>query len=227
MSEDNQATTTHPGIGAYKRVDGLGLFLQIALALSVLVAAYVLYADVTYINVVDQILDGTYRGTFDEAVAVEERFLATAWVVLPFYLSVGIVWIIWMFRMYRNVTRAFGRPRQYRVGWAIAGWFVPIWSLFRPRQVMGDIWNGSAASARQRQPWFFNAWWAAWLLISWISQVAVRAQPDAAEDLPGWLRLVTGLDLLMVPAAVLSIIVVRATTQRHEDMARQRATAAF
>jgi len=104
-------------------------------------------------------------------------------------------------------------------------------NLFRPKQVMNDIWRGSdpelprlASSWRERRvPALLGFWWAAWLISNWISNVALRTALDAdpLRPTPEELRTETtaqvAADISDVVAAILAILVIRKLTARQEE----------
>ena len=53
---------------------------------------------------------------------------------------------MWMFRAYNNVDAVAPGARRYDGGWAIGSWFVPILNLFRPKQIINDIWRAATGS---------------------------------------------------------------------------------
>lgn len=55
----------------------------------------------------------------------------------------GILFIIWFYRSHCNLKALGNRYLKYGSGWAIGGFFVPILNLFRPYQVMKEIWMKS------------------------------------------------------------------------------------
>ncbi|MBW2278874.1 MAG: DUF4328 domain-containing protein, partial [Deltaproteobacteria bacterium] len=65
---------------------------------------------------------------------------------------------------------------RYAPGWAVGSWFVPIMNLFRPVQMMGDVFRISASiradSSPRGMPGLVQAWWAAWLLSAVLSMFA-------------------------------------------------------
>src|SRR3712207_1026141 len=60
---------------------------------------------------------------------------------LAFYIVAAIFFIAWFHRGYRNVDAIGPQWRRHGTGWAIGGWFVPILSLWRPKQIVNDMWR--------------------------------------------------------------------------------------
>jgi hypothetical protein len=94
----------------------------------------------------------------------EVRLAATA-VILTDVVA-AVVFITWLYRLVSDIDRRRPGTLHHGTGWAIGGWFVPIWSWFRPKQVVDDAWrSASPANAwTTRSPWWVNGWWAAWVI---------------------------------------------------------------
>lgn len=145
-------------------------------------------------------------------------------------LLVGAVaFIHWLRLVYANLT-ALGHPDlRFHRGWAIFGWFVPIISFFRPKQIVNDVWRGSdpigssggEETWREPVPALFGLWWAGWLIANIGSNAAGRYYLIAEEV--GELQAATvaylAFDAISALTAVLAWLVVRRTTRRQEERA--------
>ena len=88
----------------------------------------------------------------------------------PLTLMTGVTFISWLYLAAVNARRR-GAALRRPAGWAIAGWFVPVVSLWRPKQMLDDVWRASVpgipagVDLRQvRKSSLVTAWWTAWLL---------------------------------------------------------------
>ena len=115
-------------------------------------------------------------------------------------------------------------------GWAIGSWVLPILNLFRPKQIMNDIWRASDPALpagevhgwqRAPVPGLLHWWWAAFLVGAGGSDVAGRmaeaSEIVAARQSAGTLAMVTDGGAIL--GAVLAVLVVRAVTSRQEGRA--------
>jgi serine/threonine protein kinase len=59
-------------------------------------------------------------------------FVVTAW-----------LWLAWFRRAYLNLPALGARRLRFRPWWAVGAWLVPVFSLFRPKQVLNDVWRAS------------------------------------------------------------------------------------
>ena len=87
-----------------------------------------------------------------------------------FGLGAGILFLIWSHRAYRNIQRVGGRT-QFTTKWAVWSWVIPGLNLFRPKQVLDEIWRASAAGMRLEGGSWRNAPVPARLMALWTSWV--------------------------------------------------------
>lgn len=85
-------------------------------------------------------------------------------------LAFCILFIVWFYRAYENVSKADPAKATIATGWAIGCWFVPIMNLFRPHRIMLEIWDGTQTAAAEQgkflpaeRPIQVNVWWICWM----------------------------------------------------------------
>jgi hypothetical protein len=107
-------------------------------------------------------------GGFDlaDAQARDNEVQHAAIVVGIVNLVTAVLFITWLFRLVTDVDRRRPGTLRHRTGWAIGGWFIPLFNLVRPKQVVDDAWrSASPASAwATSSPWWIQAWWASWVI---------------------------------------------------------------
>ena len=71
-----------------------------------------------------------------------------------------------------------GQPLRFGAGWSIGAWFIPIFNLWRPKQIANDIWRGGDPAARDNSAWaalrvspLVHWWWALYLLAGMIGGI--------------------------------------------------------
>jgi hypothetical protein len=60
-----------------------------------------------------------------------------------FLVTAGL-WLAWFRRAYRNLPALGARRLRFRPWWAVGAWLLPVFSLFRPKQLLNDIWRASS-----------------------------------------------------------------------------------
>jgi hypothetical protein len=152
-------------------------------------------------------------------------------------LAAGVVTIIWMYRMAKNV-RAFGRATTWSPLFAIFGWFLPPMVLYIiPFLMLRELWKASDASITERS----DSWkksgenvvlWVWFAMFGLIPTVILAFQvgtltangipsgdlDSIAESLDdvGVVAIATGT--VSILAAVVWILFVRQLTSRHKSL---------
>jgi Domain of unknown function (DUF4328) len=161
-----------------------------------------------------------------EADANDLRQLIVGSVQSAIFVLTAVLFIAWFRRAYRNLPALGAYGLRYGSGWTIGGWFVPILSLWRPKQIANDIWRASDPELPPEEgagwmdghvPVLFQGWWAAYIAMSAVSSFAFRSG-IGAEDLETTKSVNSAFltaDTLSVLTAVLAVFVVRRTTRRQ------------
>lgn len=55
--------------------------------------------------------------------------------------GLGVAFVLWTSRVYRNLPALGADEPRFRPVWAVLGWFVPVVSLWRPKQLIDDAWR--------------------------------------------------------------------------------------
>lgn len=152
------------------RLRGLGTWVKLAFAATVAASVAQLVANQNYIGLENGIIDGepsslAHIGSASHAVHVTHS------ITLVVELITAIVFIAWFYRAYCNLVRSGISDLRFGPGWAVGGWFIPIFNLFRQKQIANDIWKASASAgtvglARRGEiplSGVLNWWWALWI----------------------------------------------------------------
>jgi hypothetical protein len=172
-----------------------------------------------------QLMDRFIAGeevTESEATANDNRQRAFGIIQFALGIAAAVVFIRWLHAAYKNVGLVAPAERRYATGWAIGSWFVPILNLFRPKQIVNDVWRAGGKDVEDAQPgWLLAGWWLLWLLGNWAVSIAARryAGADTAEELKTGTILFMVSDTMSVIGAVAAIYVVRQATDRLDAKA--------
>jgi hypothetical protein len=179
-----------------------------------------------------------------DGASSSDLYLWVGLVQAAWFLVTAGFWLAWFRRAYLNLPALGARRLRYRPWWAVGAWPLPVFSLFRPKQVLNDIWRASdpdlppdQAAAWRKRPVaeLLGWWWLAFLasvLVRSITTEAVHAAADLMllgllpEQLDRFqpsagLQIVA--DLLTVVCGLLALRVVRRTTARQEERATRLA----
>jgi serine/threonine protein kinase len=184
-----------------------------------------------------------------DGASTGDLYLWVGLVQAGWFLVTAGLWLAWFRRAYLNLPALGARRLRYRPWWAVGAWLLPVFSLFRPKQILNDIWRASDPNLPpdQTDTWrkrpvaeLLGWWWLAFLasiLVRSVTTEAVHAAADVMllgllperfdrfQPSPGMQVLA---DLLTVVCALLALRVVRRTTARQDDRAgRLAATGAL
>jgi len=148
------------------------------------------------------------------------------------------VFIAWFFQAYKNMRRLGVQNMRYGNGWAIGSWFVPILSLFRPKQMANDIWRGSERGADVNSGWkqvqvpaLVHWWWGLFLAQGLLLYAGQETIESGYHDLFTFNALESGLDqiktgatlevigqILSIAGIVTAILFVSRVTERFAEI---------
>jgi serine/threonine protein kinase len=160
------------------------------------------------------------------------------------FLVSATLFLAWFRRAYANLAPLGARRLRYGRWWTVGAWVLPVFSLFRPKQLLNDIWRASDPDLppdmgdrwrrRQVTP-LLRWWWVAFLASILVRSITTEAVRTAASVMTLGL-LASQLDrfeatadvqvladLLTVLAGLLALRVVRRTTIRQEQRAARLA----
>lgn len=161
--------------------------------------------------------------------ASDSFYASTGIAQIGSFVITGILFLAWLKRTSRNQA-ALGTRAKYSPGWAVGAWFVPFLNLYRPMQIVQEIYSNSARTAAgglrtaSSSP-IVSVWWGGWILCNALSRVGGRMQ-SAAEGPELLSKLSTGTNILIVAdvvslvTAVLAILVVRQITSLQTTAAQ-------
>jgi Domain of unknown function (DUF4328) len=146
-----------------------------AIVTSCFVAVWFSLAD---LNLLDRIDSGAVVGD-DELAASDNRIMVIGIVQLAVSVAAAVVFIRWLRAAYRNADVLAPGVRRFGHGWAIGAWFVPILNLWRPKQIVNDVWEaGAMPGDGRRPPILLLAWWLSWIAGTLLGRLALRSNAD-------------------------------------------------
>lgn len=142
----------------------------------------------------------------------------------------AVAFLVWFHRVHKNLPALQGRELKYTSGWAIGGFFVPILNLFRPLQVMREVWHGSNPTTLERDqmddgpmvrnqlgtPALVGFWWGLFLTASFLGNLIFRlalSNDHSIDDLQRMTFLLVASDVLDVPAVLVAVRLIGRITE--------------
>jgi hypothetical protein len=135
----------------------------------------------------------------------------------------AITFLKWIYRAYKNV-RGFGAEGlRFSPGWAVGYYFIPILSLFRPAQVMSEIWRASYDPrnwTRSPGTWLIATWWTLFLLYSGVTQVSLQLGIQASTNDQWTLAAVFAIlgDFFSLPLTIVLLRLVTEIYKRQKEL---------
>ena len=128
-----------------------------------------------------------------------------------------VLFLMWMYRSYDNLFKLKNGEMSETPGWAVGYWFVPIVSLFKPYQVMKEIWEETQiAVLPETEKWnvkngyIVGAWWTLYLMSN-ISSYAVTFMFRDNSSIDGLMLLTSALmfsNLFMLLNKVVTLVMI-------------------
>ncbi len=194
------------------------------LGLIVLTNVIAIWSDLLELDLLDRVIAGG-EVSDSEATSNDDRQALVGLIQTGVYLATIVFFIRWLYRAYKNVDAVMPGARRYGHGWAIGGWFIPILSCWRPKQVVNDVWWAGTPEGQNANRWpglLLGAWWVSFLITSVLGNIASRTGTgvDATtEQLRDGTMAYLVADSFDCVAAVLAILTVLAVTRRMEAKA--------
>lgn len=124
--------------------------------------------------------------TIDAANANDTREAIIAMLFLIAYIISGITFIMWFRRAYFNLHQKV-KTLSFSEGWAAGSWFVPIVNLYRPFQIMKELYektkyllkNKNESIQLEFKTNLLGIWWGLWILNNFYGQITYRLFKDA------------------------------------------------
>lgn len=165
---------------------------------------------------IKRIAVGNY--TEEEVVSNDQRHTMIAYIYLGILVITAIVFIFWFRRAYRNLDLSGRANTQHADNWAVGCWFVPFLNLYRPFEIMKEIWIKTQQSIpnllNTKSSQIIGIWWVTWLVSSIIANIGNRfISQSSIEDYITSVKVQIVSDVLEVVALVLIITIVKQTSR--------------
>jgi hypothetical protein len=114
-----------------------------------------------------------------EANDTRESLIGILYLIV--YVVSAVTFIQWFRRAYFNLHQRI-HDLSYTEGWAAGSWFVPILCLFRPYQIMRELYRATGQLTRGKEAGtgvnlstnFLGLWWALWVISNVLGQFNFR-----------------------------------------------------
>lgn len=171
-------------------------------------------------------------------VAVSEILYVIVGLLHPLVFILTVVaFLMWLHRAYRNLRALTTEPLEATPGWAVGYWFIPIVHLFRPYQIVKEVWNKSdpvrdlsgtfLSSEPMRSTTLLGVWWGFWIVYNILGNISGRLgwRAETVGDIltANWFDLASGV--FGIAAGACAILVVRQINEMQETKTRRHVPA--
>jgi len=145
------------------------------------------------------------------------------------YIISGIVFIQWFRRAYFNLHQK-KEFLSFSEGWAAGSWFVPIVSLYRPLQIMKELYEETRdfliskgeTFHKDLTTNFLGLWWTLWIVNNLIGQIIFRIDADTLPVLKGVTFLSLAGNAIGIILAFVTVKVIRDYAEAEELLFRMK-----
>ncbi|WP_162426577.1 DUF4328 domain-containing protein [Pontibacter pudoricolor] len=164
------------------------------------------------------LLEDAASGIFsEEAMAANDaREQLVAGIYFLLFAGSGLAFVLWFRRAYYNLQQRTG-ANSFSDGWALGSWFVPILCLYRPYQIMRELYlDTSRMLAAFGQEYalkttYLGSWWALWIFSNFLGQILFRSYMNS-ETLEGLTNATVASmfgNLVGIPLALITMKVIK------------------
>lgn len=157
--------------------------------------------------------------TDEEADANDSRMMKLGYASLAISLAFLFTYFLWKYRAYKNLYSLKARQIRSSPGGAVGWYFCPVANLWKPCQVMNDIWHGSDPAKLERPhavvSGFVLLWWLVWIANGVIGQIYFRMPEETVDGLIAATYAGRFSTIVSIPSIVLTMSVIWVVSKRQ------------
>jgi hypothetical protein len=159
-----------------KKLESARNIFFMALGADMIVTALVASTDLWTVGVLNDVRSGISR-VDQSTISTMEFWESFAKLMILTLIAVGLALVRWLGACYEYAKEALKATGFVQEGWKTGGWIVPFVNLFKPYQVIGEIYKVGAVGHVEGEEWkkssgsaMLLVWWIFWVithLIMW------------------------------------------------------------
>jgi hypothetical protein len=169
-------------------------------------------------NLLQTVANGGYI-TDEAATANDAREQIIGIVTFIAYVISGTTFILWFRRAYYNLHQKVNHL-SYSDGWATGSWFVPIICLYRPYQIMKELYmqtkgllmNRNLSDKVRYDTTYLGWWWTLWIIAAFIGNFIFRYTLKDTDTIDELITLTIAQmisSILEIPLAIITAKIIR------------------
>lgn len=152
----------------------------------------------------------------EAAAANDAREQAMGGIYFLLFVGSGFAFLLWFRRAYYNLQQRTGNA-SFTDGWAVGSWFVPILCLFRPYQIMRELYQDSRMLLTKTghefplKTTYLGSWWALWIFSNFLGQILMRSylNTESVDELTNATIASMLGNVVGIPLALITIKVIK------------------
>lgn len=176
----------------YEQLENAKNLFFVALFIDIAITAIVGFNSFLTINTLEEIQSGI-QGTDSALLKSIELWANISKLTLITMIGVGIALVKWLNTCYRYAKKSIGASGFKNEKWTTAGWVIPFISLFKPYQIINEIYKAGAVGYSANDDWkkqngsgLLLTWWTFYAIthfIMWISSRQILRRFNMEDDL--------------------------------------------
>jgi predicted nucleic acid-binding Zn ribbon protein len=156
--------------------------------------------------------------SLEEAELNDSRQRIISIITFGIYILCYIFFILWFRRAYYNLHQVV-KHLEHTEGWAAGAWFVPILNLFRPYQIMRELYietenyicKVKSDYKKKLNVTFVGIWWTLWIIASFLERIGMRLNMDAEtlEEITRATKINLANEFFTIPLCLIIIKVIK------------------
>lgn len=237
-----------------RRLGGVAWAVYLTFGAFVLFSVANLIYTLDYSDALGVAIDEREAASSPDTISVSEAndkydaFNAVTGAGFLFAIALATAFLVWFHRAYSNAAGLTRQQLRYGTGWSVGAWFIPIFNLWRPKQIANDVWRTGDPNARDNPRWnalpvagLVHWWWAIWILgsviagagggmLSMDSPLVLHAEEPGSVSLSDLeleyaaTTLIAASAALQMIGAVLAMMFVRGASERQDAQISHPAT---
>ena len=144
------------------------------------------------------------------------------------YIASIVLFLNWFRRAYGNLHRFGINYLKHKESMAVWAWFIPIIFLFRPVQIMNEIWNETQEKIKKFDSIYnggliIGLWWTLFIISNFIGRYVMKTafKDETIEQLIEGSQAMLISDVLQIPEALLVILIVFQLSKMETKLAKE------
>ena len=147
------------------------------------------------------------------------------------YIASVVLFLNWFRRAYCNLHRLEIKYLKHKESMAIWSWFIPIICIFRPVQIMSEIWNETQEKIKKFDSNYqiksggliIGLWWTLYVISNFFGRYVLKTafKDDTIEQLIEGSEAILISDIMQVPEGLLVILIVSQLSKMESKLAKE------